>query len=105
MTTARHYSQPPLTEAIIAFQVELPEAIELPDLERCQDAAYPDKTSLSDAAVHLELENEAASSATSRPMGFLFTSADKKQLFHAHFESFAVHRLAPYEGWEPFRDE
>jgi uncharacterized protein (TIGR04255 family) len=105
MTTSKRYSRSPITEAIIDFRVELPREATLADLERCQDAAYPDKSGLSDTTAQIEPGNEASSSLASRQVGFLFTSADRKQLFQAHLESFIVHRLAPYAGWEPFRDE
>jgi uncharacterized protein (TIGR04255 family) len=94
MATARHYSRSPITEAIIDFQVELPEGVGLSDLERCQDAAYPGKKALTDATA-----------TASRPVGFLFTSADGKQLSQARVQGFTMHRLAPYQGWQPFRDE
>jgi uncharacterized protein (TIGR04255 family) len=105
MTTSRRYSRSPITEAVIDFRVELPKDVELSDLEACQDAAYADKMGLFDTSAQIELGNEAASSTTSRQVGFLFTTADKKQFFQAHFEGFLMHRLAPYEGWKPFRDE
>lgn len=103
MTTSRHYSRTPITEAIIDFQVELPDGVGLSDLERCQDAAYPCKKALPVSVGPTELE--VATSATSRQVGFLFASADEKQVFQARSDGFTMHRLAPYEGWEPFRDE
>jgi uncharacterized protein (TIGR04255 family) len=105
MTTSRHYSRAPITEAIIDFQVELPEGVGLSDLERCQDAAYPAKKDLSTRFVDAESGREVPTLAPSRQVGFLFTSADEKQLFQARSNGFTVHRLAPYEGWGPFRDE
>src|SRR5262245_47703515 len=90
MTTSKQRSRAPVTEAIIDFQVELPEEVGLSELERCQDPAYPRKTALQGLADHV---------------GFLFATADEKQLFQARFDGFTMHRLAPYEGWEPFRDE
>jgi uncharacterized protein (TIGR04255 family) len=105
MTTERHYSKSPITEAIIDFQVELPEGVSMPDLERCQDAAYPLKTHLRNVLGRLEVESEVTTSATSEQIGFLFTGADEKQLFQVRTTGFTMHRLEPYEGWGPFRDE
>jgi uncharacterized protein (TIGR04255 family) len=105
MTTSRHYSRSPITEAIIDFQVELPEGVGLADLERCQDSTYPGKKTLAVPVGPIEPGKEVSTSATSRRGGFLFATADEKQLFQARFNGFTMHRLAPYEGWEPFRDE
>jgi uncharacterized protein (TIGR04255 family) len=105
MTKSRRYSRAPITEAIIDFQVELPEDIELSDLERCQDPAYPRKKALPVLGDQVALGKEAATSPPARQVGFLFASADGKQLFQARSNGFTVHRLGPYEGWEPFRNE
>jgi uncharacterized protein (TIGR04255 family) len=105
VATSRHYTRTPITEAIIDFHVAVPEGVALSDLERCQDAAYPGKKPLPVPAGPIELGKEGPTSATSRQVGFLFATADKKQLFQARTDGFTVHRLAPYEGWEPFRDE
>jgi uncharacterized protein (TIGR04255 family) len=89
MRTPRRYSRSPITEAIIDFQVELPEGVELAELERCQDPAYPGKQ---------------APTAALGP-GFRFASGDEKQFYQVHLDGFTLYRLAPYPGWEPFRDE
>lgn len=101
MALSRHYSRSPIVEAIIDLTVELPEAVVSSDLERCHDPAYPSKKVL---AVP-QLEEEGSPTATSPQRGFEFSSADEKQLYVVHLNGFAMHRLAPYQGWEPFRDE
>ena len=106
MTTSRRYTRAPITEAIIDFQVDPLEGVELADLERCQDAAYPGKKALSVVVDNPDFGEDDSTTSTSRQVaGFLFTSADAKQLFQARFAGFSMHRLAPYKGWEPFRDE
>jgi uncharacterized protein (TIGR04255 family) len=105
MTTSRHYARSPIIEAIIDFQVELPQGVELSDLERCQDTGYPSKKALNVTRDRVEYERDGSTVTTSQQRGFLFTSVDQKQLFQAHFDGFTVHRLVPYQGWEHFRDE
>jgi uncharacterized protein (TIGR04255 family) len=105
MTTSRHYSRAPIAEAIIDFQVELPEGVDLSDLERCQDAAYPGRKALTGTNDRVGFRTEGSTSTTLRQVGFLFASVDEKQLFEARCDGFTVHRLAPYQGWESFRDE
>jgi uncharacterized protein (TIGR04255 family) len=111
MTTERNYPRAPITEAIIDLRAELPDRLTLAELERCQDgeeAAYPTKMSLNPAVGRLQAgtsEEPPSHKAMTEQIGFLFKSADEKQLFQVHRDGFAIHRLAPYLGWEPFRDE
>ncbi len=37
--------------------------------------------------------------------GFIFTSQNKQQVFQARVDGFTLSTLAPYDRWEPFRDE
>jgi uncharacterized protein (TIGR04255 family) len=103
--TTRHYSRSPIVEAIIDFQIKLPEGVGPSDLELCQDAAYSDKKPLNVMVDRVDFGTEGSTARASPHVGFLFTSADAKQLFQARCDGFTVHRLAPYPGWEPFREE
>jgi uncharacterized protein (TIGR04255 family) len=96
MTTTKPGSRSPISEAIIDFQVKLLEGVGSSDIEHCQDAAYPGKKALS---------REESTAETPAATGFLFSSADEKQLYQARSDGFTMHRLAPYESWETFRDE
>lgn len=87
MTIGR-YSRSPLVEAILDFQVEVPEDRGPSDLAQCRDAAYPEGKSLPPPQ-----------------KGVLQASGDGKQLFQARSDGLTVHRLAPYQGWTPFREE
>jgi uncharacterized protein (TIGR04255 family) len=102
MTTSTNYSRSPIVEAIIAFQVELPEEVKLSDLERCQAREYPGKQVVTGAG---ELGTEVSTEGPGKPRGFLFTSTDNRQIVQARRDGFMMHRLRPYQGWEPMRDE
>jgi len=109
MPTRPHYSKAPITEAIIDIRVRLPERVRLDDLERLHGvirADYPGKSSRSLFQGRFEAEEKGVSaSAIKKPMGFLFKSRDEKQIVQARLDGFTMSRLAPYESWEPFRDE
>ncbi len=105
MTSPTHYTRSPVAEAIIDFQVELPEGIRLSDLEACQDAAYPQKKPANGSSITVDPGKGFSAHEIPGQSGFVFASADGRQLFHAHFGGVALHRLAPYEGWERLRDE
>lgn len=109
MVTQRHYPNAPITEAILDFQVELPDGVTLTDLEQVYhglEAKYPIKKSRNVAIVQGQVGGKAATAAaSSRQLGFLFVSEDQKYVFQARLDGFTMSRLAPYERWEPFRDE
>jgi uncharacterized protein (TIGR04255 family) len=107
MTTPRRYSRTLITEAIIDFQVELPEGVCLSDLERCQDVEYPGQQALTVTLDRIDFGKGGSESITisRQQVGFRFASADEKQFFQARFDGFTVHRLAPYQGWAPLRNE
>ncbi len=109
MATSRHYPKAPITEAIIDLRVELPEGIGVADLEKVHDglkSAYPTRKNRILAEVQGQIGDQgAATAARSKHLGYLFTSRDEKQVFQARLDGYTMSRLAPYESWEPFRDE
>ena len=108
MTMTGNYVRNPITEAIIDFQVELPDEVMAADLDRCEDSAYPSKHVLAETVGQFDIGPTASptsSSTTSRAVGFLFKSGDEKQLYQVRLGGFTVNRLSPYEGWESFSGE
>lgn len=109
MGKRRHYTHAPITEAIIDLRVELPDGKTVTDLEvvyRGLEAAYPTKKNRALAVVHGKFGPQgAAAAASSKHIGFLFISKDGRYIFQARLDGFTMSRLAPYEKWEPFRDE
>ena len=53
----------------------------------------------------MSVGKQVSASAESSHIGFLFKNGDDKQIFQARLDGFTMSRLAPYESWEPFRDE
>src|SRR5262249_55431122 len=86
-------------------RVELPPGVGLPELERCRDAFYPGKKDLRVAVGRWKVGEQISASAESRQEGFLFSSADEKQIYQVSLEGLTVNRLAPYLGWQQLRDE
>jgi uncharacterized protein (TIGR04255 family) len=110
MTHQRRYSREPITEAIIDIRVQAPEGLSADALERCQEGqreTYPERRAAKHARGLFEFGPQLTSTATSSAqlVGYTFVSADQKQFFQAKLDSFTVNRLAPYCGWEAFRDE
>lgn len=103
------YPNAPITEAIIDIRVQLPEGTGVAELERVHEgleAAYPTKRKRMQAEFHGEMgERGATAAARSKHIGYLFRSRDEKLVFQARLDGFTMSRLAPYESWDPFRDE
>lgn len=100
------YSKPPLTEALLDIQVELPPEVSVAELERCHEKVkndYPNSSPIHQAFARIEVGGVATS--TTQPYGFRFATADGLQLFQARRDGFTHNRLAPYNGWDDFRTE
>jgi uncharacterized protein (TIGR04255 family) len=108
MSRHHHYDNAPITEAIIEVRVDLPAASGLAQIERIYErisGGYPEKRARKFATGSFEIGEEVSASARSEQTGYLFESEDKKQIIQAQLTGFSLSRLAPYQSWEPFRNE
>jgi uncharacterized protein (TIGR04255 family) len=108
MQTEPHYSKSPIVEAVIEFRVELPAASGLGTLQRCFrpiKRLYPIKREVSVGSAVVSFGKNQSVSASNKPIGYVFVTSDKKQVFQARRDCFAFSRLAPYDTWDTFRDE
>jgi len=108
-TPPLHFDNAPIREAIIAIQVhDLPQSSigDLRALPEKVKTSYPLCTELGEAQFVGQLGPQGTTStAHHRPIGFQFQSADSKQIFQVRVNGFSFHRLAPYESWDPFKNE
>ncbi len=109
MVKTRHYPHAPITEAIIDLKIEQTSDVTIAGLEKVQlglESEYPNKKHRNVAVLQGQMDNqETSASASTEHVGFLFTSQDSRYIFQARLDGFSVSRLAPYENWQPFRDE
>ena len=109
MTNASHYPNAPIKEAIIDLRVKPGDGLKLEQLERvgAGEEAYPKQDETYHAVGMMEVQAgvSASASAHQRQTGFKFTSGNEKYIWQARMDGFTFSRLAPYESWEPFRDE
>ena len=101
--SGKHYPKAPITEAVIDLRVELPPDMSADALEQAhkgEETRYPIVESLMSNVGQMLFGPQASASASSTPTGFLFRSADKKQIYQARLDGFTMSRLAPYESWE-----
>lgn len=99
----------PITEALIDIRIKTREGFSVESFETLYEAIssqYPEKKARHKFEGKLELKMGEAplSSGTATVEGYLFTSADHKQVFQARVDGFTYNRLRPYDKWETFRD-
>jgi uncharacterized protein (TIGR04255 family) len=102
-----HYKKAPITEAVIDLRVRLPQDTPVERLRKTiegQSDRFPKVVDLNRFSFRVELGAEPQESANEK-YGFLFSSEDGTKVAQARMNGFAFSWLAPYDKWEPFRDE
>jgi uncharacterized protein (TIGR04255 family) len=108
MEARRHYSQDPITEAVINLRVTLPPEAELAALAGIHNSIatdYPHQENLLVLQGEITAGENVGASASQTQLGFAYASSDQKQIIQARLDGFSFSRLAPYQHWEVFRDE
>jgi len=97
-------SKPPIVEAVVDIDCDLPPAVEIRQLEAagraCFEADYPTVEARHRFEHEFRHQVGGASSTTTRQdiEGYLFRSRDGKQLVQVRADGFSFNRLAPYMG-------
>jgi len=111
MSEWERFPRAPIVEALLDVRVVLPDGVDLPGLARLHDLikpSYParkerhswESSFRFDAAGAVEM-----SQTTGKADGYLFVSADQRQIVQARLDGFTFNRLRPYDNWSAFRDE
>ena len=100
----------PITEALIDIRIRIKEDFNTERLLSLYDAIsakYPQKKTLHKWESKFEFKKgePPLSTGIETVDGYVFTSADQKQIFQARLDGFTFSRLKPYETWEHLRDE
>ena len=103
-----HYENAPISEALIDIRVEFSGAVTLEKLQSIHDRVK-DKYPRIDKRIYVQGQFQAGTDVGAVPkqtdMGYVFTSADGKQVFQARLDGFTFSRLKPYGTWLELRDE
>lgn len=102
------YDNAPITEALIDIRVESLPASRLGDLEAIHELVkdqYPEKQQHVYFEGQFSVGAEVGAVTHQAPMGFVFRTKDKKQIFQARLDGFTVSRLRPYGNWLDLRDQ
>lgn len=111
MTERVHYPNAPITEATIDLRIVQPQNLSANDLAKLRELVgsyYPTQELelIYSGEIHVEEPgNPLRTEASQWHNGFRFISQDKRYVFYARLDGFALSVRAPYDSWEPFRDE
>jgi uncharacterized protein (TIGR04255 family) len=100
----------PITEALIDIRVKIKDSFDVKLFESLYTEIsnkYPKKKERHKWEGRFELKKGEGplSSGTETIDGYIFASADNKQVFQARVDGLTFNRLRPYDKWETFRDE
>jgi uncharacterized protein (TIGR04255 family) len=95
-----HYSQAPITEALIDLRVTPGERVDVAALDAIHAAElqnYPNKKKLYAFTAELRAGDEVSANANQIERGWALVSEDQKQVCQVQLDGFTFSRLAPYE--------
>lgn len=100
----------PITEALIDIRIRIPENFDVEKFQSLHSAIitqYPNKKKRQKWESKFEFTKGKSpiSESTETVDGYIFTSANDKQVFQAKIDGFTFNKLKPYDKWETFRDE
>lgn len=108
MNSETFYRNPPIVEAVIDLRVALrpdTDATVFDHVTAKQADRYPRRKKVVQSRGLLVLGENPSSSVEARDNGLVLISDDERQIAQFRPDGFSFSRLAPYQGWAPFRDE
>jgi uncharacterized protein (TIGR04255 family) len=110
-STWKRFPNAPITEALLDIRATLRKGVTLDTLATFQagiEGRYPSRKERRAWEGMVQLGPAGAvemRQKASGPDGFLFTSADGRQIVQARLDGFTFNRLRPYVAWEALREE
>jgi len=101
-----HYDHAPITEAVIDIRVTQSQTSSVDNLKDLPVGdSYPTIEPLHLNVGQFQWGPNPSATTSTQHTGFLYRSADAKQIFQAQTGGFSLSRLTPYESWDPFSAE
>jgi uncharacterized protein (TIGR04255 family) len=99
------FPKAPITEALVDIRVKLPGNVSLADLEKLHDrirVEYPDKKTrrMWEGTFEMRNEKDPLQKTPFQVDGYVFTSADGRQVVQFRLDGFTFSRLRPYSRWD-----
>jgi uncharacterized protein (TIGR04255 family) len=109
MTETEVFRKAPIVEALFDIRALLPESVTLDTLATFQErlaGKYPSKQVRSTWTAQLQVKAEGpVAKGSGGPIGYMFKSADGKQIVQARKDGYSFSRLSPYTHWAAFSEE
>lgn len=108
MVEPRKLANPPIVEALVDFQVTLPDGFDPESLARLGSelSEYPDAEPRRLVESFVKIQKHSAESRTRQGLhGYWFRSNDKSRLVQCRTDGFTFNRLRPYDDWETLSSE
>jgi uncharacterized protein (TIGR04255 family) len=111
MAKRAHYRNAPILEAVIDLRITHAQDFSVDDLGKMGEAIagrYPTQEPMYFQSGQITFQqpgDPAQFEAAQQHGGFRFISQNKQQVLLARLDGFTFSTLAPYDRWEPFRDE
>lgn len=110
MAKERHLKSAPIREAIIEFQVELPEQITIENLELMSSyltSDYPNKSRLMKGSIDIQVNKGAPKLKDygQSVEGYRNTSSDDSKVVQLRLNGFTFSQMEPYQTWEQLKQE
>ncbi len=103
----KYYKKPPIVEAVIDFQVELPEGVGINELDLFSSrlaSELPKKELLHETVfTGTYVEGSAAHTTSNTQVGYRLTTEDQKWSLQVRLNHFTLSQLQSYESWDSFR--
>ncbi|WP_411196496.1 TIGR04255 family protein [Rhizobium sp.] len=99
---AEKYRVPPITESVVEFRFSSPIAFEAIEKREAKlKRHYPNVVSNIEVKANI---TRSGMSGSQNPIGKKFTTGDQLQIMVVNADLLAIGQLAPYPGWETFRE-
>ena len=104
-------THPPIVEAVVDFDCDLPPGVELKALEGSAREKFADRYPSMQPRLMQEMRFQIGTDGASNPSmrhgfeAFLFSQTDRKQLVQVRRTGFSFNRLAPYAGLDAYLEE
>jgi uncharacterized protein (TIGR04255 family) len=105
------FSNPPIIEALLDIQVELPANIDLPRIEGFKKyvaSTHPIVMKKNQWQTSFQLGNgdlPEIRDKTGGTIGYQYLAADRKNIIQARLDGFTVNLLRPYSNWDDLQSE
>lgn len=104
------FPNPPIVEAILDIQVDLPEGVTLEQVDSFHDRVkerFPEKEDRAkgEALIKFSSQGPSVEASSVNTIGYFYRSKSTMKIVQARLDGFTFNKLKPYENWDAIRSE